>query len=70
MDSGELARSNTKKIAKFKKLNIMSINVNSLVANVRRYNLLHTLEKLQIDVALINENKLKNNHKYFSKNIT
>lgn len=45
---------------KSKKLKMISINVNSLVANQRRFNLKHFINKHKIDIALINETKLKN----------
>lgn len=50
-------------VTKFKEFKLLSINVNSIVSNVRRYNLLDTLLKLKIDIALINETKLKDRHK-------
>lgn len=52
------------------KLTIFSINVNSLVHNNRRYNLLHTLNRLRADVALISETKLNNSHKISFQNYT
>lgn len=63
MDNANFANPNLKKIFKFSNLSIISINVNSMVSNMRRYNLLHALEKLQIDIALVYETKLKNRHK-------
>lgn len=46
---------------KINKLKILTINVNSIVANVRRYNLIHFINKHKIDIAMINETKLKQN---------
>lgn len=46
-------------------LNIVSINVNSIVANSRRYNLIHFIRKNKVDIAMINETKLKNKHKMY-----
>lgn len=67
MDNNNIKKPNLKKIIRINNLNILSINVNSIVSNVRRYNLLHTLEKHGIDIALVNETKLKNIHKIFLK---
>lgn len=46
-----------------KKLHIISANVNSIITNSRRYNLLKFLEQHHPDVALLGETKLNNSHK-------
>lgn len=56
------------KVPEFKQLKILEINVNSIIANSRRYNLMQFLVNNKIDIALINETKLKNNHKISFKN--
>lgn len=53
---------------RFDSLSLASINVNSIVANVRRFNLINFVKKHNIDITLINETKLKENHRlYFEK---
>lgn len=52
------------------KLIIFSINVNSLVHNIRRYNLFHAMTRLRADVVLVSETKLNNSHKINFDNYT
>lgn len=43
-------------------LNIISINVNSIIKNQRRASLLYTIEKYSSDILLLGETKLNKNH--------
>ena len=44
-------------------LKIISINVNFIITNERRYNLVKFLEKHKPDIAFLNETKLNKSHK-------
>lgn len=48
-------------------LKMVSINVNSIVSNERRYNLINFIKNKKIDIAMINETKLKDKHKIYFK---
>lgn len=65
MANTNVAQHNKHKKFKLNNLKLLSINVNSIVANKRRYNLSHFLTKHNIDIALLSETKLKNNHRIF-----
>lgn len=51
MDNVNLSKQNNLKHLKFKKLRLISINVNSIISNKRRYNFIHFLTKNNIDIA-------------------
>lgn len=63
MESNNRYKHKEGEVVKFGELKLLSINVNSIVANNRRYNLLNVLQKLKIDIALLSETKLKDRHK-------
>ena len=44
-------------------IKIISVNVNSIVTNARRYNLLNFINKHEPDIVLLNETKLNSNHR-------
>lgn len=52
------------------KLNIVQINVNSIITNERRVTLLDCLNRHKPDVVLLSETKLNSNHKINFKNYT
>ena len=58
----------TNKNITLKSLKIVAINVNSIITNQRRYNLLKLLNKENPDLALISETKLNKIHKVQFKN--
>lgn len=51
-----------------KQVNIISINVDSIVSNKKRYNLFDLMDNFRPDVILLNETKLNNRHRIEFKN--
>lgn len=49
-------------------IKVISVNVNSIVSNSRRFNLTNFLEQHDPDILLLNETKLNNNHKVSFEN--
>lgn len=60
-------RNNVNKIS-VKNLNIIAINVNSIISNVRKYNLQESIDKLEPDIVLVSETKLTPRHRLSFEN--
>lgn len=54
-------------MANITKLKIIFLNVNSLVSNYKRNELLNLLKEYVLDIVLLSETKLNNNYKIFYK---